>query len=85
MNFLNPQALSSALAALVRYSFRPSGFLKFIDSVVYAYNHNLCPCYNYYVAICTYYVVISRYKDAIIVITRDKGGADGECNNNDII
>ena len=31
-----------------------------------------------------YVLVISRYKDDI-VITRDRGGAKVECNNNDII
>ena len=32
-----------------------------------------------------YVLVISRYKDDIIVITRDLGRAEVECNNNDII
>ena len=29
-----------------------------------------------------YVLVISRYKDDIVVITRDRGGAEVECNNN---
>ena len=32
-----------------------------------------------------YVIVISRCKDDIIVITRDRGRAEVECNNNDII
>ena len=32
-----------------------------------------------------YVLVISCCKDDIIVITRDRGGAEVECNNNDII
>ena len=32
-----------------------------------------------------YVLVISRYEDDIVVITRDRGGAEVECNNNDII
>ena len=32
-----------------------------------------------------YALVISRYKDDIIVITQDQGGAEVECNSNDII
>ena len=32
-----------------------------------------------------YVLVISRYKDDIVVITQDRGGAEAECNNNDII
>ena len=30
-------------------------------------------------------IVISRYEDDIVVITRDRGAAKVECNNNDII
>ena len=30
-------------------------------------------------------LVISRYKDDIIVITQDRGGTEVKCNNNDII
>ena len=32
-----------------------------------------------------YVLVISRYKDDIVVITRDQGGAKVECNNHDNI
>ena len=32
-----------------------------------------------------YVIVISRYEDEIIVITQDRGRAEFECNNNDII
>ena len=32
-----------------------------------------------------YVLVISHYKDDIVVITRDQGGAEVEYNNNDII
>ena len=32
-----------------------------------------------------YVIVISRYEGDIIVITRVRGGAEDECNNNDII
>ena len=32
-----------------------------------------------------YVLVISRYKDDIVAITRDRGGAEVECNSNDII
>ena len=32
-----------------------------------------------------YVIVISWYEYNIIVITRDQGGAEVECNNNDII
>ena len=32
-----------------------------------------------------YVLVISRYEDDIVVITQDRGGAEVECNNNNII
>ena len=32
-----------------------------------------------------YVFAISHYKDNIVVITRDRGGAKVECNTNDII
>ena len=38
-NFINPQALSSALAALGCYSL---WLIKFVDSLVHAYNYYLC-------------------------------------------
>ena len=41
-----------------------------------------------YIAYCNilkYVLVISRYKDDVVVITRDQGRAEVECNNNDII
>ena len=33
----------------------------------------------------TYVLVISSYKDDIVVVTQDRGGAKVKCNNNDII
>ena len=35
--------------------------------------------------IARYVLVISRYKDDIVVITLDRGRAEVECNNNNII
>ena len=32
-----------------------------------------------------YALVVSHYKDDIVVNTQDRGGAEVECNNNDII
>ena len=32
-----------------------------------------------------YVLVISHYKDDIIVITQEQGGAEVECNDNDVI
>ena len=32
-----------------------------------------------------YYVVMSHYKDDITVTTQNRGGAEVQCNNNDII
>ena len=49
----------------------PSGLDRFLE------------CRKWYIYI--YVLVISRYKDDIVVITRDRGGAEVECNNNDII
>ena len=40
---------------------------------------------TYIIYIYIYVLVISCYKDDIVVITRDRGGAEVECNNNDII
>ena len=42
-NFINPQVLSSALTALCATAsgLRVTGFIKFIDSVVHAYNYYL--------------------------------------------
>ena len=37
-----------------------------------------------YIDICIYVIVISQYKGDI-VITQDQGGAEVECNDNDII
>ena len=39
--FINPQALSSSLATRVHYSIGPFMFIKFIGSVVHAYNYYL--------------------------------------------
>ena len=38
-----------------------------------------------YIYIRIYVIVISQYEDDIIVITQDRGRAEVECNNNDII
>ena len=37
------------------------------------------------IAIYQYILVIFHCKDDIVVITRDQGGAEVKCNNNDII
>ena len=37
------------------------------------------------VCICLLVIVISRYENDIVVITRDLGSASVSCNNNDII
>ena len=40
---------------------------------------------NYTTGLLYYVLVISRYKDDILVITRDRGRAEVKCNNNDIM
>ena len=49
------------------------------------FGHTYAYVITYVIFIYMYVIVISRYEYDIIVITRVRGGAEDECNNNDII